>query len=131
MTKTITTGVSALIVLTAALFLPAFAFAGQFEATGGDFGQFLRNVIGFINGIIIPFILGIGFLFFVWGMFLYFIKGGADDDAKSQGKSLIIYATAGFVLIFIFWGLIELLARSTGFQDQTLDTQFIPRAPGQ
>lgn len=128
MTKTITTSVSALIL--AALFLPAFAFAGQFNATGGDFGIFLRNVISFINGYIIPFILGIGFLFFVWGMFLYFIKGGADDDAKSQGKSLIIYATAGFVLIFIFWGLIELLARSTGFQDQTLDTNFIPRAPG-
>jgi hypothetical protein len=130
MTKTITTGVSALVAATAALLLPAFALAGNFEASGGAFGQFLRNVIGFINGIIIPFILGVGFLFFVWGMFLYFIKGGADDDAKTQGKSLIIYATAGFVLIFTFWGLIELLTSSTGFQDQTLDAQFIPRAPG-
>ncbi len=120
----------------AVLFLPVFVFAGpaaagqQFDPSGGAFGQLLRNIISFINTIIIPFILGIGFLFFVWGMFLYFIKGGADDDAKSQGKSLIVYATAGFVLIFIFWGLIELLARSTGFQDQNLDTTFVPRAPG-
>jgi len=110
--------------------VPALASAGQFSATGGDFGELLRNIIGFINTVIIPFILGIGFLFFVWGMFMYFIKGGADDDAKEKGKQLIIYATAGFVLIFIFWGLIELLTRSTGFQDQTLNTNIIPRAPG-
>jgi hypothetical protein len=110
--------------------LPALALAGQFDPSGGELGIFLRNVIGFINTVIIPFILGIGFLFFVWGMFMYFIKGGADDDAKEKGKQLIIYATAGFVLIFIFWGLIELLTRSTGFQDQSLNTNIIPRAPG-
>ncbi|MBY0310381.1 hypothetical protein K2Q16_04545 [Patescibacteria group bacterium] len=111
--------------------MPAVVFgATGFQADGAQFGTFLQNVITFINNVIIPFILGIGFLFFVWGMFLYFIKGGADDDAKESGKSLIIYATAGFVLIFIFWGLVELLTNSTGFKDDSLDRGFIPKAPG-
>jgi len=89
---------------------------------GGEFGTLLRNIITFINGILIPFILGIGFLVFVWGMFRYFIAGGANDEAKEQGKSLMIYATLGFVLIIIFWGVVNLVAQSTGLENATLDS---------
>jgi hypothetical protein len=111
------------------LCLPAVTLAQGFDPSGGQFGALLNNILGFISRVLIPFILGIGFLFFVWGMFLYFIKGGADDEAKEKGKSLIIYALAGFVLIFIFWGLVRLLAVSTGFNQQTLDPGLIPSTP--
>jgi hypothetical protein len=93
--------------------------AQNFEAGGGEFGVFLANILGFINTILIPFILGIGFLVFVWGMFKFFIYGGADDEAKSSGKSLMVYATLGFVLIIIFWGVVNLIAESTGFDSQS------------
>ena len=82
--------------------------------SGGRFGILLQNILEFVNNIIIPFILGIGFLVFVWGMFKFFIYGGANDDAKEQGKSLMVYATLGFVLIIIFWGVVNLVAQSTG-----------------
>jgi hypothetical protein len=84
---------------------------------GGDFGVLLLNILVFVNSTLIPFILGIGFLVFVWGMFRYFIAGGANDEAKEQGKSLMVYATLGFVLIIIFWGIVNLIADSTGFAD--------------
>ena len=112
-----------------ALALPLMVSAQQFDATGGPFGQTLINVITFANNRIIPFILGIGFLVFVWGMFKYFIMGGDDEDKRSEGKNLIIYATAGFVIIFIFWGAVTLLTRSTGLSQQTLPTNLIPNAP--
>jgi hypothetical protein len=111
-----------------AVSMPLFARA-QFEADGGPLGDTLANLITFSNDYIIPFILGLGFLFFVWGMFLYFIKGGSNDDDKAKGKSLLVYATAGFVLIFIFWGLVELFAESTGLQKPTLDIE-TPVLPG-
>ena len=98
-----------------------FAQADGFQADGGEFGDLLKNILGFINGVLIPFILGIGFLVFVWGMFRYFIAGGANDDAKEQGKSLMVYATLGFVLIIIFWGVVNLIAQSTGWEDENLE----------
>ena len=104
-----------------AFLLPVVAFA-QFTADGGTFGTLLGNIITFINGILIPFIIGIGFLFFVWGMFLYFIAGGANDESKEKGRSLMVYATLGFVLIIIFWGVVNLIAGSTGFDDQSIAT---------
>jgi len=97
--------------------LPVVAAAQQFDPNDNGFRTLLGNIIGFTNTILIPFILGIGFLVFVWGMFRYFIAGGANDEAKEQGKSLMVYATLGFVLIIIFWGIVNLIANSTGFAD--------------
>ena len=95
--------------------LPIMASANTVLPTdGGPFGTLLKNILGFSNTVLIPFILGIGFLVFVWGMFRYFIAGGANDEAKEQGKSLMVYATLGFVFIIIFWGIINLIANSTG-----------------
>ena len=107
-----------------ALFMLPLAFAsaqlGDGIATGGNFGVLLNNILLFTNNILIPFILGIGFLVFVWGMFRYFIAGGANEEAKESGKSLMIYAILGFLLIIVFWGIINLLAQSSGLQSEQL-----------
>jgi hypothetical protein len=81
----------------------------------------------FINDIVIPFIIGIGFLVFVWGMFQFFILGGANDEAKEKGKSLMIYGTLGFVLIIIFFGVVNLLTTSTGLEGESVKS--IPVVP--
>jgi hypothetical protein len=113
---------------------PLFASAqlpkgGVIDANGGAFGDLLINILGFSNNVLIPFILGIGFLVFVWGMFKFFIYGGADDEAKTSGKSLMVWATLGFVLIIVFWGVVNLIATSTGLDDDGgLDA--VPSAQG-
>jgi hypothetical protein len=96
--------------------------AGIVDGTdGGAFGDLLGNILAFGNTVLIPFIIGIGFLFFVWGMFLYFIAGGHDEEKQKSGKQLMIYATLGFVLIIIFWGLVNFLASSIGLEGKTLE----------
>lgn len=113
---------------TSALLLTPFLASAQLATGGGDLGPFqnlLENILIFTNNVLIPFIIGIGFLVFVWGMFKFFIVGGANDDAKESGKSLMIYATLGFLLIIVFWGVVNLLADSTGLEGDTL--QNVPK----
>lgn len=113
---------------TSALLLTPVLASAQLATGGGDLGPFqnlLENILIFTNNVLIPFIIGIGFLVFVWGMFKYFIVGGANDDAKESGKSLMIYATLGFLLIIVFWGVVNLLADSTGLEGDTL--QNVPK----
>lgn len=101
----------------------AFVFA-QLVDPGGGGGRFellLANILEFTNTVLIPFIIGIGFLVFVWGMFQFFIAGGANEEAKEKGKSLMIYAMLGFLLIIVFWGIINLLATSIGLEGETID----------
>lgn len=92
------------------------------KADGGQFQDLLLNILEFTNTILIPFIIAIGFLVFVWGMFQYFIAGGANDEKKEAGKSLMIYATLGFVLIIVFWGVVNLLTQSTGLEGETINS---------
>lgn len=101
--------------------LPASAQLADGGGSGGEFQGLLANILIFTNNVLIPFIIGIGFLVFVWGMFMYFIAGGANDESKEKGKSLMIYATLGFILIIVFWGIINLLATSTGLQGENID----------
>ena len=91
------------------------------SGNAGPFQDFLINILVFINQVLIPFIIGIGFLFFVWGMFLYFIMGGADEEKKLKGRELMVNGTIGFVVIIIFFGIINLLAGSTGLEGETLN----------
>lgn len=107
---------------TALFALPVVAGAQIADSADlGDFGNLLENILTVTNTLLIPFIIGIGFLFFVWGMFLYFIKGGSDEDAQGKGKSLMIYATLGFVLIIVFWGIVNLVASSTGLENERIE----------
>ena len=111
-----------------AILAPLVSFAQQnFDPGGGAFGTLLSNILTFTNTVLIPFIIGIGFLVFVFGMFQYFIAGGANDEKKEQGKSLMIYATLGFVLIIIFWGIVNLLASSTGLSGDTIGVGDLPK----
>lgn len=105
------------------LVLPSLVWAqgNVIPPDGGQFGTLLKNILAFSNNILIPFILGIGFLVFVWGMFKFFILGGANDEEKEKGKSLMVWATLGFVLVIIFWGVVNLVAQSTGLENRDLD----------
>lgn len=116
------------LISSAALFLlPVAMVAAQTDGGladgdgGGAFEDLLVNILAFTDNVLIPFIIGIGFLVFVWGMFKFFIVGGSNDEAKEQGKSLMIYATLGFVLIIVFWGIVNLLADSTGLEGDNID----------
>ena len=108
----------------ATLFLLPFMASAQIATNKGGGGQFevlLINILDFSNEVLIPFIIGIGFLVFVWGMFQFFIAGGSNDEAKEKGKSLMIYATLGFVLIIVFWGIVNLLTSSIGLQNDIIN----------
>ena len=98
------------------------------DGSTSEFGVLLKNILTFTNNVLIPFIIGIGFLVFVFGMFKYFIAGGADEGKREEGKSLMIYATLGFVLIIVFWGIVNLLTSSTGLDKESI--QNTPTVPG-
>ncbi len=101
--------------------LPGAASAQITESgTTGPLVDMLRNILTFGNEVVIPFIIGIGFLAFVWGMFQYFIAGGANEESREKGKKLMISATIGFVVIIIFFGAINLLTATTGLEGQKI-----------
>lgn len=105
--------------------LAANGFA-QGDAEGGKMADFFEAILKFIDGVLIPLVLGIAFLMFIWGVFKFFILGGSDSEKQGEGKSLMIYAVAGFVLILSFYGLINFLTSGLGFGGGTIDVPSVP-----
>lgn len=87
-----------------------------------------RNIGNFINGVLIPSIFVLGTLFFMWGMFLTFIKGGSDESAVEKGKNILMYSIFGFVAMISLWGLVRFFS---GILDvgNTQQTITVPRGP--
>lgn len=84
--------------------------------------QDIKSVLTFSNTVLLPFILGIGFLFVVINAIRFFVIEGATEDGHEKAKALAIYGVAAFVVIVIFWGVVNLLASSFGFAGATAPT---------
>ena len=106
--------------------LPVLAFA-QPRAGLGGIGDTVSVAIDFINGFLVPAVFAIAFLLFIWGMFKYFILGGASEDSRESGKQLMIWGVVAFVMMVSIWGIVNVVADGLNFNDP--DIQQIPDVP--
>ena len=107
-----------LLVPTGLLLTPLAVFA-QSDITG-----FVDIVINIINNAIVPLVVAVAFLAFIWGVFRYFIA--SNEETKEKGRDLMVYGLVGFFVIVSVWGLVNLLVGSFTFQD---NPPTLPDAP--
>lgn len=93
------------------LALPAVTHAQSLQT-------FLRNLVEFINIAVIPFLLAVGFLIFVFNAVRYFVYGSNNEKGRENAKYLAAYAIIAIVLIIIFAGVINMLARGLGLEGE-------------
>ena len=77
------------------------------------------SIINIINSILLPVLIAIAFIVFLWGVYKYFIQNEAE---REKGKWFVLYGIIGFVVIFSVWGLVYILG-------DTLDLDFNKPAP--
>lgn len=75
---------------------------------------FLVNVLTFLNGTVIPFLLAIAFVFFLWNVVRYFIFGGSDEGKHEEARRLAIWGILAFVVIASLWGIVNTFTRGFG-----------------
>jgi predicted PurR-regulated permease PerM len=76
---------------------------------------FLEGVLTFLNTIILPFLLALAFLFFIWNATRYFIIGGGSEESQEKAKTLALWGIAAFVFIVSLWGIVNLIVSGLGF----------------
>ena len=98
----------------AALLLPfsASAQADRYPIDGTNLASLFMSAVDFINVIVIPFVWAIAFIVFVWGIFQYFIAGGANEEQRDKGKQLAVWGIIAFAVMSSVWGLINLVTNS-------------------
>jgi len=72
--------------------------------------------IGNILNSVIPVLVALGVVYFVWGVITYVIA--SDEEAKKKGRDRIIYGIIGLAVIVAVWGLVRILTRTFGLDNQ-------------
>lgn len=89
--------------------------------------SFGTDLVVFLSGTVIPFLLAIAFVAFVYNIIRYFIVGAGNANAREDARRYALYSIAGFVLIVSIWGIVNLLVLGLGFDDnQPVCPDFIP-----
>lgn len=81
-----------------------------------NFGNFLNRVA--------PFIISLTILVFLWGM-LQLVRSGSED-ARKEGKQIIMFGVVALFVMVSVWGLVNLLRNTTGLTGVSTP----PQGPG-
>ena len=85
------------------------------QANGTLFGLLCR--IGQFLNAIVPVLVALGVVYFVYGVITYVIA--KEEEAKKAGRNRIIYGIIGLAVIIGVWGLVNLLRRTLDLNNQT------------
>ncbi|OGI76206.1 hypothetical protein A3C67_03250 [Candidatus Nomurabacteria bacterium RIFCSPHIGHO2_02_FULL_42_19] len=104
--------------------LPLFASAqGFFGPCFGFRGiDLLLCRISYLLNSVLPILLALGVVYFVWGVVQYVI--GDSEEVKEKGKNHIIYGIIGLVVIIGLWGLVYIVANTFGLGGEPAPTSY-------
>lgn len=95
-----------------ALAMTLAAATGQVNI--GIVADYAAGFIALINNWLVPVLLAIAFLMFVWGIVNYFIIGASDPSKRNTGGEFLLWSLVGFVAIFSVWGLVNIVGNTFG-----------------
>lgn len=101
----------------ASIILPFLLLVVPGVAAAQDAQTFVTNLTDFILSVLIPFLLGMAFFFFIFNVIRYFVAGAGDADGREKARALATYGVLAFVLILVFAGVVNLLTDSLGFRE--------------
>ncbi len=104
-------------ILTVFPIVPTMALAQSYSAQG-----FITQFLAFANDTLIPVLIGIAFLFFTINVIRFFVIDGTTDDGRENAKNLAIYSVLAFVVLIVFWGVVNLFSNSLPFKGKTAPT---------
>ena len=75
---------------------------------------YASSITTIINAILVPVLISIAFIVFLWGIYNYFILGADNETKRSEGKTFSLYGIVGFVVIFSVWGIVQIFMGTLG-----------------
>lgn len=100
------------------------AFAGaQPVANIGGFVSLINMASDLINRLI-PFIIALTVLVFLWGVFRFVLA--RDSDATKEAQSFMIWGIIALFVMVSVWGLVNILVRSFALQNQAPEPPRLP-----
>ena len=108
-----------------AVVLPGVALAANtIDDASQNTVDALTSLTGAVNAVI-PFLVAIAVVVFIYGVIKYVLASGPEDKAAS--RSLIIYGIIGIAVILSIFGLVKLVQSTFGLTTTNLTGNDIPK----
>ncbi len=72
------------------------------------FKTLIESAVGALNTYIIPLLVTLVFIAFLWGLARYFIIAG-DEAGREKGRQVALWGLFGIVALVALWGIVNLL----------------------
>ncbi|HEY4525861.1 MAG TPA: hypothetical protein VJL32_02070 [Candidatus Paceibacterota bacterium] len=96
------------------LFAPKVAYA--------SFDEFLGKVNGEIINPLILFLFALAVVFFLWGM-LEFILNQQSEEAKTTGKSHMVWGVVGIAIMLGVWTILNIVLNTLNIPKSEIDPE--------
>lgn len=93
----------------------------------------IQDFLLFLNGTVVPLIIALAFIFFVWNAFRFFILQSDSEDGREKSKRLALYGISAFVIMLTIWGIVNILVSTFGisrYYTQPLESDFVQQGGG-
>ena len=91
-----------------------FVAAAQSGINLSAITPYSQGIINVINGILVPVLMAVALIVFLYGVYKYFILGAASDSDRETGRQFVLWGIIGFVIILSVWGLVLVVSGAFG-----------------
>lgn len=113
------------LILSGAVFLlPAIALAQNAPGFGGVLA--LIDSLSAVLNRILPLIIGLGVLYFFWGLARFILNAG-DEEEQKKARGIMLWGIIAIFVMLSIWGIVNFLVSSTGLNNNTVPN--VPEVP--
>lgn len=101
-------------------------FATPFVA----FAQNIQGVLGVIQNLlnlIIPILITLAVVTFFWGLAKFIWSIGGEENAKADGKKIMLWGLVALFVMVSIWGIIGLLGNTFSIRQGGSGSNLVPR----
>ncbi|MBP9802847.1 MAG: hypothetical protein KBD14_00870 [Candidatus Pacebacteria bacterium] len=110
---------------------PSIASAQAFKdctVFGDDKLSALLCKIGFLINAVIPILISLGVVYFIWGVIQYAIA--RDEEMKAEGRGAMIHGLIALLVIVSIWGLVNFMKKFIGLGSDNKENEItVPCVP--
>ena len=70
---------------------------------------YATSIIGIINNYVVPVLMAIAFLVFLYGVAKAYIFSEGSEDKVKDGHQVALWGVIGFVIMISVWGLVNIV----------------------
>jgi len=106
----------------------SFAAAGGTGINEAGPTEFVRSITNIINTII-PLLVAVAVLIFIYGVLKYILAGTDDAAKRTEARGFMIWGIVAIFVMVSVWGLVGILSKASGVEGTNVNVQGVPNTP--